>query len=64
MAGIKTQKGGSRRETRWHPAPCSTCAKPIEKLGDAYRVLWIAYLPKRRSALVWTHRLCVGGFRG
>lgn len=62
MAGVKAKKdtGGKRLATRWLGANCSRCGDSISELKQAWRVKWISFEPKRRTAMVWQHRACHG----
>lgn len=62
MAAVKAQKqdGGKRIATRWLGANCHICGSSIAELKQAWRVKWIEFAPKRRTAMVWEHRTCHG----
>lgn len=65
MAGVKTQKGGPRREPVWAAKPCADCREEIVKLADASRVKEITFVlgVGRRKSYKWVHRkhLFAGG---
>jgi len=58
MAGVKTQKGGPRREPVWAAKPCADCREEIAKFADAARIKEISF-PEgsgRRTSYRWIHR--------
>lgn len=62
MAAVKAKKAesGKRLATRWIGANCHICRSSISELKQAWRVKWIEFTPKRRTAMVWEHRTCHG----
>ena len=61
MAGVKTTRGGPRKETSWTVRECVSCGKLIEKHPEAYRIrsIWWAD-DRRRSSWAWIHRAHIG----
>jgi ribosomal protein L44E len=62
VAAVKAKKadGGKRLATRWLGADCHVCGSSISELKQAWRVKRIEFTPKRRTAMVWEHRACLG----
>jgi hypothetical protein len=60
MAGVKTTRGGPKKETQFASTDCSVCGVKIVKLMEAHRVKALMFDgPKHLTVWQWTHRACL-----